>query len=211
MTEENVMNKYTPYDHEYWMKSNGMFVGLNTPNSLKSKGSKHSLPPYAKRKGYLVDQYPACPKNWMESKGKLVSYFVPVQEGQGMWLDFNKNFDHSHDVAIVVSVQGVNPITGVACEDEHLERYVNKCPKCNTDFKPNRYCEKCDIKYPQQNYLSTTGTPAGKLWLDGFRTIEGAVRQYVLTAEKMRGVASHTIGNDRVFAIGISFFLASSI
>jgi hypothetical protein len=64
------------------------------------------------------------------------------------------------------------------------------------------------MKYPKQNYLSTTGTPEGRLWLDGFRSIEGAVRQYILTAEKMRGVASNVIGKDRVYAIGISFFLS---
>jgi hypothetical protein len=202
------MNSNTVWDYEYWMKSNGMFVGLNTPDALESKESKQGLPPYAKRKGYLVDKYPACPKNWMESKGRLASYFVPVQEGKGMWLDFNKNFENDYHVAIVVSVQGINPLTGIACDDEHLEQYVDNCPKCSSSFKPDRYCEKCNMKYPKQNYLCTTSTPVGRFWLDGFRTIEGAVRQYILTAEKMKGVASNLIGKDRVFAIGVSFFLS---
>jgi len=198
----------TLWDYEYLMKSNNMFVGLNTPNALKSKDVKHCLPPYSKRKSFLVDEYPACPKNWMRSEGRTVSYFVPVQEGKGMWLDFNANSAHSHEVAIVVSVQGINPITGLPCEGAQLEQYIDNCPKCNEPFKPDRLCEKCKIKYPKQNYISTTTTPNGQLWLDGFRSIEGVVRQYILTEEKIRGVASNLIGKDRVFAIGISFFLS---
>jgi len=200
----------TVWDYEYWMKSNGMFVGLNTPEALKSEDFNHGLPPYARRKSFLVDEYPACPKNWMQSEGTLASYFVPVKEGNGMWLDFNKNYDHDYDVAIVISIQGVNPISGLPCKDEYLEQYIECCPKCETPFKPDRLCEKCNIRYPKQNYIATTTTPKGKLWLDGFRSLEGIVRQYILTAEKMRGVASNVkgVGSNRVFAIGVSFFLS---
>ena len=211
---KNRNKKYsTQWDHEYWMKSNGMFCGLNTPKALKSKEGKgeelaQRLPPYAKRKSLLVDKFPACPQNWMRSAGTLASYLTPVQEGQGMWLDFNKNSEHTHEVAIVVSVQGVNPLTGLPCDDQYLEQYVENCPKCKEAFKPERLCEKCGFKYPKQNYISTTGTPTGELWLDGFRAINGAVRQYIITTEKMRGVASNVVGNDRVFAIGLSFFLS---
>ena len=45
---------------------------------------KHRLPPYSKRKAFLVDEYPACPSDWMRSEGKLTSYFVPVKEDKGM-------------------------------------------------------------------------------------------------------------------------------
>ena len=210
------MKKYsTVWDHQYWMKANGMYCGLNTPDALKSKGegedeSYQGLPPYAKRASYLVDKYPACPNNWLESAGTLSSYFVPVEEGKGMWLDFNKNNSNSHEVAIVVSIQGVNPLTGLPCEDQQLEQYIESCPKCKTAFKPERLCEACGFKYPKQNYICTTGTPNGQLWLDGFRAINGAVRQYLISAEKMRGVASNVLGNDRVFAIGVSFFLSKS-
>jgi hypothetical protein len=183
------------------------------PEALKSEKdgdneTYQGLPPYAKRKAFLMDKYPACPNNWLESTNTLSSYFVPVQEGKGMWLDFNKNANNSHEVAIVVSIQGVNPLTGLPCEDQQLEQYIECCPKCKTEFKPERLCESCGFKYPKQNYICTTGTPNGSLWLDGFRAVNGAVRQYLLTAEKMRGVASNVIGNDRVFAIGVSYFLS---
>lgn len=209
------MKHTTQWDMEYWMNSNGFFVGFNTPAALESQGkgdneTSHRLPPYEKRKFFLVDEYPACPKDWMISEGKLSSFFVPVKEGQGMWLDFNKNSDHKHHLAIVISVQGINPITGLPCNDPQLEQYAEECPKCKVKFGPNRFCKKCGYKWPKQNYICTTGTPNGCLWLDGFRAANGVVRQYILTQEKMKGVANNIIGKDRVFAIGISFFLSKN-
>jgi hypothetical protein len=205
----------TVWDMEYWMKSNGFFVGLNTPKALISKKDKenefcHQLPPYAKQKSFLVDEYPACPKSWLRSEGKTTSYFVPVEEGKGLWLDFNKNNDQKYHVAIIISIQGVNPITGLPCNNAQLEQYIESCPKCKEKFRPERLCKKCGYKWPKQNYICTTATPHGELWLDGFRSAEGIVRQYILTQEKIRGVANNLIGEDRVYAIGISFFLSKN-
>jgi len=189
------------------MKHNGFSVGLNTPNAL-SGDQTFNLPPYAPQKPFLVDKYPACPKNWMRSEGKTKSFFVPVIEGKGMWLDFNENEKHTHHVAIVISIQGVNPITGMPCNDAHMEQYIEQCPKHKISFGPDRYCKKCNYKWPKQNYICTTGTPNGLLWIDGFRTVDGIVRQYILTKERIKGVASHIIGKDRVYAIGLSFFVS---
>ena len=209
----------TPWDSDYWMNSNGFFCGFNMPDALKSQTKDgeeilQNLPPFEWRKSFLVDEYPAHPNDWMPSKGRLTSYFVPILEGKGMWLDFRKNADKTHDVAIVVSVQGVNAITGLACKDEklHLEQYIDNCPKHNKPFGPNRLCEEegCGYKWPKQNYICTTGTPNGLFWLDGFRAANGAVQQYILTEQTMRGVAANVIGSKRVFAIGISFFLSKT-
>ena len=193
--------------YDYLMRNNGCSVGFNMPAALEGEET-FGLPPYAKRMPYLVDEYPACPKGWLRSEGKVKSYFVPVIEGNGMWLDFNENDNKSHHIAIVISIQGINPITGLPCKDAQLEQYIEECPKHKIKFGPDRYCKKCDYKWPKQNYICTTGTPNGYLWLDGFRAANGIVRQYILTAEKMRGVASNIIGKDRVYAIGISFFLS---
>jgi len=168
------------------------------------------LPPYSPRNAYLVDEYPSCPKNWMRSKGITKSYFVPILEDKGMWLDFNQNISNNpnHHVAVLISVQGVNPITGLPCKDSSLEQYLEKCPKHKVEFGPDRFCPKCNYKWPKQNYLCSTTTPLGLFWLDGFRNIDGMVRQYILTEEKIKGVAKNIIGKNRVFAIGISFYIS---
>lgn len=187
------------------MESKQYYCELNAPDAL-SGDSIHKLPPYRRQDAYLVDDYEHCPENWMRSEGKTSSYFVGVKEGTGMWLDFNKNCDKAHHTAILISVQGVNPISGLKQNKPVLERYEDICPKHSTPFKKDRFCEKCGYQWPMQNYISSVATPFGELWLDGFRTIEGQIRQYLFTKEKLRGVASNIIGEDRVFAIGITFF-----
>jgi len=193
--------------HDYQMRNNKLTCGFNMPEALSGKSS-FGLPPYAKRMPYLVDEYPACPQNWMRSEGRTKSFFVPVEEGKGMWLDFNECSSHTHEVAIVISVQGINPITGLPCNDPQLEQYIDECPKHKIKFGPDRYCKECDFRWTKQNYICTNATPFGSFWIDGFKAADGIVRQYILTAEKMRGVASNVIGKDRVYAIGLSFFLS---
>jgi hypothetical protein len=198
---------------DYHMTINGLSVGLNMPDALKTTGTGdqefvHSLPPYRPRRAYLVDEYPACPDSWMRSSGRIKSYFVPVLKDAGLWLDFNGCWSHAHHAAIVVSVQGINAVTGLPCKDAQLEQYRDECPKHKEPFGPDRLCKKCNFKWPKQNYLSSASTPYGSLWLDGFRAEDGKVRQYVFTESVARGVANAVIGKDRVHALGISFFLS---
>jgi hypothetical protein len=198
---------------DYQMTVNGLSVGLNMPEALKTSGTGetefvHSLPPYRPRRAYLVDEYPACPDSWMRSSGRVKSYFVPVLKDAGLWLDFNGCWSHAHYAAIVVSVQGINAVTGLPCKDPQLEQYRDECPKHKEAFGPDRLCKKCNFKWPKQNYLSGASTPYGSLWLDGFRAEDGKVRQYVFTESEARSVAKAVIGGDRVHALGISFFLS---
>lgn len=184
---------------------------LHLPQKLKQiiRGEKEipqMLPPRAGRYAYPVDSYPACPDSWMNGSDIAGSYFVGVEEDKGMWLDFNPCCHLDRDVAVVVSIQGVNPITGQKTDALRLEQYKKKCPVHDVDFQQNNYCPKCDFDWPDQNYLATTGTPLGNLWLDGFRRPDGTVRQYIFTAEEMKGIASQIIGKDKVYAIGIAFY-----
>lgn len=165
-----------------------------------------TLPPSSSRYAYPVDSYPACPDSWMNGSDIAGSYFVGVEEDKGMWLDFNGCQFFYRDVAIVISIQGVNPITGQKTDDLKLEQYKNKCPLHDIDFQQDNYCPECGFDWPDQNYLSTTGTPHGNFWLDGFRRPDGTVRQYIFTAEEMEGIASQIIGKDKVYAIGIAFY-----
>jgi len=202
------MSIYSYFKDKNVMEANGCFCTLNLPEASESDMVGGKLPPYAPVVKYLVDDY-ECPSNWIKSKGTLSSYFCPVLENKGLWLDFNKNKENEYDVAILISCQGINPITGLPFEDK-LEQYEEKCPKCKKYFEANRFCKSCGYKWPKQNYVCTTGTPDGQLWFDGFRTVEGVIRQYVLTEEKSKGVAANIIGENRVYAIGISFYYSKS-
>jgi len=185
------------------MKINDMVATFNTPPALEGE-SLNSLPPYARCMAYPVDEYLACPKTWMHGAAKASSYFVPVKVGRGMWFDFTQNAFHSHDVAVVTSVQGINPITGQKVTTLNLEQYKENCPKHDVPFQQDRYCPKCEYKWPAQNYLATT--TRFKLWIDGFRNEKGEVRQYIITEDETRGVAAQLIGEDRVWAIGFAFY-----
>lgn len=185
---------------------------LNAPPALKSRTGKdgeemaHGLPPYKRRPAFIVDDWTTCPSNWMRSSDDASSYFVPVEEDSGMWLDFNQCFKHDHDVAIVLSIQGVNPITGMKQEAPEMQQYNKCCPVHEIDFQKDRYCPECEFNWPKQNYLTTTTTPDGRLWLDGFRAPDGKVHQYIFTAETLRGIAAQIIGDERVYSIGVAFF-----
>ncbi len=205
------------------MKVNGLTCNLHMPKALKSHRLEDGtevalgLPPGNLQPAYPVDDYPACPTNWEHGSAKASSYFVGIKAGEGMWLDFNGCREHTHDVAIVVSVQGINSVTGQPTLEGrfYLEQYREKCPKHGCDFQQERFCPECKYKWPAQNYLASTGQPYGQLWLDGFRAADGIVRQYLFSEEEEKGVAYNKLDKDkpkeqqkRVFAIGIAYFLS---
>lgn len=170
---------------------------------------EQSLPESAVQTVYNVDEYPACPEDWMRGSPTSASYFVAVQPEKGMWLDFNQNQSgHAYHVATLISVQGINPLTVHRTEGTRLEQYRTSCPVHNEPFEAERFCRPCNYKWNGQNYLASNATPQGYFWLDGFRAADGKVRQYVFTLEAMRGVAAQVIGDTRVYAIGVSFFLS---
>ena len=197
----------TNYSNNTIMEVNGLKCVINTPKAIEDKKDEvHSLPPYAKQDVFLVDEYESCPENWIHGSSNSSSYFLGVQEGTGLWLDFNQNCYNTHDVAVVVSIQGINPITGQKTLKTEMEQYIDKCPVHNKEFQQDRFCPKCKFKWPKQNYLSTASCFSGQFWLDGFRMPDGKVRQWVFTKDTIRGVAKNIIGEDRVFAIGLAFY-----
>ncbi len=170
------------------------------------------LPPYAPRKAFKVDEY-NCPVSWMHGSGLASSYFVPIESEHGMWLDFNRNSQHKHHVAVLISVQGVNPLDGQSMVEGalSLKQYKTKCPVHDVEFGGDRFCPQCGYKWVPQNYLCTTGTPSGSLWLDGFLAADGVVRQYYFTENEALGVAHQVIGAEKkVYSIGIAFYLSKN-
>jgi len=192
------------------MEANGMVVELNLPPALV--GEKiHSLPPYGPRSAFQVDEYENCPASWPRSEVKdgvlFKSFFVPVRAGRGLWLDFNRCQSKKY-VAAMISIQGVNAITGqkLKGEDIFLSQFVEKCPVHDVAFGAERHCPECGYKWMKQNYLANNAQPHGQFWLDGFRNQDGEVRQFIFTEEEMRSVAKAILGDQRCWAIGIAFY-----
>jgi len=205
------------------MQINGLSAEINLPAAPKGDGV-YSLPPYDRQNVYKVDDYAGCPANWMNGSGKAASFFLPVDTGRHLWLDFNSNWSHSHHVAIVLSIQGINPITGLPTKSLRLEQYRDKCIIHGDDFGADRFCQKCNdnvpgnydgtqvttfpSKWPPQNYMTTANHQRGQLWIDGWMAEDETVRGFLITSETIRGIAQQVIGEDRVWAIGIGLYLS---
>jgi hypothetical protein len=177
----------------------------------QGKELAQGLPEYNQRPAFVVDKYPACPDSWMHGSGNSSSYFVPILPEHGMWLDFQPNNyfrkgDDLYDVAVVPSIQGINPLTGQKSDPIRLEQYREMCPKHKKEFKQDLHCDDCKYEWHPQNYLSSNNGSA--FWIDGFRTEDGTIRQWYFTEDECKGIAAQVIGDERVFAIGLAFYLS---
>lgn len=190
-------------------------IGFNTPLGARSESSDgiekaQRLPPHAPRNVYSVDDFnEVVTTEWPRSAQgvgaeNVASYFAGVKAGQGMWFDFNHMNDDTHHIAIVPSIQGVNPVTGLAGA-LGMEQYA-ACPVHKTPFADGHYCSACGYKWSKQNYVATTGTPRGMFWLDGFRQSDGRVRQWLFTEDSARGVATHVLGDARQYAVAFAIY-----
>lgn len=195
------------------MKVGGFSVVFNLPEmkGVDSADDKvYGLPPYNQQKAYRVSDYPEAPRTWPRDEEGVGSYFVGVKPNHGMWLDFNGNQQHTHHVAVLLSIQGVNPLTGKStfAQDggDTMQQYRSTCPVHNTAFGRDNVCSDCGYSWPPQNYLAGNATPSPYFWLDGFRQEDGQVRQYFFTLEQARGIAAQVLGEDRTFNIGVRFF-----
>lgn len=159
--------------------------------------SIHNLPPGTPLSCYPAEVFKSYPENWMKGPGVFV---VPVQPNKGLWFDWRDN--DQNNTAVIPTVKGCNPITGMQTTGFHLERYDNKCPKHGCDFEAHRFCPECGYKWPDRGYVS--GNP---MWWDGFRSEDGSVRQFFFTEDMMRDVATHMIGKENtVPAFGFAFY-----
>jgi hypothetical protein len=157
----------------------------------------HGLPPGSALPVYHVDEFVKVPETWMKGPGVFV---VPVRPNKGLWFNFRMNDEAN--TAVILTVKGANPITGLPTSGFHLERYDDKCPKHGCAFMADRFCPECNYKWPDRGYLS--GSP---LWWDGFRSDDGTVRQFFFTEEELRDVASAMIGKENtVPAFGFAFY-----
>jgi hypothetical protein len=158
----------------------------------------HQLPPGTDIDVTPVDAFKEPLRHWVAGPG---NYVVPVESDWGLWFDWRQNDDLN--TAILPSIKGMNPITGRRTNGFSLERYSNKCPVHNIEFKEGLFCEKCNFKWPKQNYIASPNT----LWWDGFRTKDGKVRQFFFTEDLLKSIPELVIGKeDTVPAFGFAFF-----
>lgn len=179
------------------MEHAGFKASLMRAKRIKGEGI-HNLPSGIQIPVFPLASLPGAPKEWVREAG---SYVCPVDTEWGLWFDFTMNDDIN--TAIMVSVKGINPITGQKIEGFGLEQYADKCPVHNEPFTHERHCEKCGYKWVPQSYLSHPNI----LWLDGFKQPDGSVRQFFFTDEDKRDVASLVIGKENtVPAFGFVFY-----
>jgi len=157
------------------------------------------LPPGTALPVYCSDIFKEYPQNWMRGPGVFV---IPVRPNKGLWFNWCQN--DSNNTAVLPTVKGCNPITGLQTSGYHLERYDNKCPKHGKEFGPDRYCEGCGYKWPFGNYIAAPNI----LWFDGFRNSgDGTVRQFFFTEDEVRDIATKMIGKENtVPAFGFAFY-----
>jgi len=106
------------------------------------------------------------------------------------------------NTAVLPTVKGCNPITGLQTSGYHLERYDNKCPKHGKEFKHDRFCEECGYKWPPQNYVAAPNTLWWDVWFNN-----GQGRQLFFTEDEVRDIATHMIGKENtVPAFGFAFY-----
>ena len=156
------------------------------------------LPPGNALKAYRVGQFIKKPDHWIDDNG---SFVVVVKPNKGLWFDWTAN--DGLNTAVLPTVKGCNPITGLATEGFSLEKIADKCPKCGDKLNSKNFCKQCGYEHPHQNYVSAPNT----LWWDGFRSEDGSVRQFFFSEDEMRDVASHLIGKENtVPAFGFAFY-----
>jgi len=197
------------------MTANGLSVVVHLPDAPVSIGygdeevAQH-LPPYAPRPAFLVEDLKEQLPHWKKSSPEegVHSFVVPVMPEYGLWLDFNRNRHHTHHVAVLISIQGVNTITGRKSDNFVLEQYRKRCPVHDLPLTCDGYCEGCKYKAPPQNYLASSATPNGLFWLDGWRAPDGSVREWVFTENAELGVAKRILGELRTYSLGIAFVLS---
>jgi len=184
----------------YQIKYKGFFAKIMEAERLVGDHT-FGLPPGNPLSVYYVDEFLYPKEEWMTGPG---SFVVPVRPKKGLWFDWTAN--SQINTAVVPTIKGCNPITGLKTDGFFLEKYVNKCPKHKCDFMAERFCPECGFKWPERNYQSMS-----PLWWDGFRA-DGVVRQFFFSEDELRDVASGLIGKkNTVPAYGFAFFTPKEV
>ncbi len=178
------------------MECNGFYASIMKAD--KKKKDEYGLPLGMPIPCLPVDYLKERPDFWIGGYG---SYVCAVDSDWGLWFNFQHN--NYKNSSVVVSVKGMNPLTGQRIEGLGLQQYKECCPAHKTKFKHKRLCEKCGFEWPEQNYISDPSP----FFLDGFRTSDGKVRQFYFTEDMAKSIPELVIGkDDTVPAFGFCFY-----
>jgi len=75
----------------------------------------HRLPPGIPLEVYYSDEFVQFPENWMKGPGVFI---VPVKPDKGLWFDWRHNDELN--TAVLPTVKGCNPVTGLKTSGFHL-------------------------------------------------------------------------------------------
>jgi len=177
------------------MSANGFYASVMKAEKQTSNTSKlpKGVPIPVLPVDYLVNK----PDFWIGGEG---SYVCPIESDWALWFNWTMN---NSNTAVLSSVKGMNPITGQRINGIGLEKYQNKCPVHNCDFLHGKFCPECNFKWPDQNYISKPNP----MYLDGFRSADGTVRQFYFTEDMTKSIPELVIGKeDTVPAFGFCFY-----
>ena len=198
MRTDDYIKEFAPEGWTHMMECGRFKASLKRATRIEDDGEVHGLPSGESIPVFPISSLPACPEEWVRGKGV---YVCPVDTNWGLWFDWTMN--DNMNTAVVPSVKGMNPITGMEIDGPGLHTYKERCPIHDVEFGPNRLCEECGYRWPSQNYVTKEST----LWWDGFRQPDGSVRQFFFTDDDARDIASLVIGKENtVPAFGFVFY-----
>lgn len=159
----------------------------------------HGLPPGTPLEVYHSEAFEKYPEAWMRGPGVFV---VPVRSpDKGLWFNWTDN--SWANTAVIPTVKGCNPITGLPTTGFHLEKYEEKCPKHGIAFQGDRYCPDCGYRWLPMNYVAYPNV----LWWDTWAIGGDVGRQFFFTEEMARDIATAMIGPEQtVPAFGFAFY-----
>ena len=108
-------------------------------------------------------------------------------------------------IAVVPSIRGVNPLTGMKA-DGALQRYGRGtlCPCDSTHGRLGKkgFCSTCNHYWPMSNYVSARYSAT----LPGWRVGDSEYRKFVATEDGTLDVASHIDAGSVVDAVGFAVY-----
>ena len=195
MIARNILGFSVTQNMQRIMNFDGFFASIM--RSEKQTNDTGKLPPGMPIPVLPVDYLKDKPDFWIGGKG---SYVCPVDSNWALWFNWSMN---NSDVAILTSVKGMNPLTGQRINGIGLEQYQKKCPIHNCDLQHGNFCPECNYKWPNQNYICDPNP----MYLDGFRSDDGHVRQFYFTEDMAKSIPELVIGmDDTVPAFGFCFY-----